>query len=181
MDNYDKYKVVNIPLGLLKNYKDFGLSESLLIDFIHLLSFSSKLIDFTKINEVKVISRQVLSELSRLELIKLQEIDSRLYIDISPSYDIIYNEKIANNQLLNAQSLDRFSLILNRKIKAHEIEIITEWLKNGYSSSEIELAMQKSVINNVDNMKYIEKVLFNEPEQQISSTTIERNFDLFTN
>lgn len=98
------------------------------------------------------------------------------------------NNKILNNKVLNNNNniYSHFENIFARTLNAIEYEIMTSWL-NDKTEQEIISAINESAKNNVDNIKYIEKILYSKKKnnksvpswfnQEIQSTECETDED----
>lgn len=94
----------------------------------------------------------------------------------------LYDQKIAKKEV-TVEHIDKIRVILNREIKPHELMQLQKWYEQ-YEMEEIIDAIYKSCLKDIDNFNYIEKVLFNEPQEKKEPTKIkkvQKNFDFFTN
>ncbi len=181
MNLYNKYQAVSIPRALL----DLDIADDLKFDLIKLLAYGSETIAIKYLSTTLNIKRENVKELSSLSLIEVKEEAGELVVSISPLFNVLYSDNTQINSPKQAFAtndlLDRISFLINRKITSIEIEKVNMWLAKDFTTSEIETAVHKSAINNVDNFAYIETVLFNSKTNNIASKTnnVKRNIDLY--
>lgn len=82
-------------------------------------------------------------------------------IDLDNTYkeiDLIYNEKKKEEEKSDIYST--FEQEFGRTISSMEYEIIYAWLEKGFSEELILGALKEAVFNGVNNLKYIDRILF---------------------
>lgn len=194
MSQYEMYQVINVPKQLLKQQANLKISDAEMLVLIKLLSGSNAELNFVELSKEWSISRDVLMSLSNNGLINVSEKMGQIIVDINPLFTRLNqgssqesNASMTNTQtsqveteILTSDKLDRISFLLNRRINNMELEKLKEWLNLGYTIAQIEVAIQKSTINQVDNFNYIEKVLLNSTERKEAKVSkIQRNIDLY--
>lgn len=181
MNSYEKYKHFSVPNEIFQ----LDIENDVLIDLIKLLSFSKSKVPIKYISENLNISRVNVTTLNAQALLTVSEDNGEVVIDLSPLYDKLFahNDSVGIKQqtFISTAALDRISFLLERKVKSLEVDKINSWLNMGYTTEEIEIAVHKSAINNVDNFSYIETVLFNNSNntQQTKKNNVTRNIDLY--
>lgn len=194
MSQYEMYQVINVPKQLLKQQANLKISDAEMLVLIKLISGNNAELNFVELSKEWSISRDVLMSLSNKGLINVSEKMGQIVVDINPLFTRLNqgstqesNLGMTNTQtsqveteVLTSDKLDRISFLLNRRINNMELEKLKEWLNLGYTIPQIEVAIQKSTINQVDNFNYIEKVLLNSTERKEAKVSkIQRNIDLY--
>ncbi len=179
MMNYGKDKeLAIIPTVYIKKQKELNLSDAELLALIKLMAIdeeSGNLLNF--LNEYSI-SREVLSGLDQKGIISLVKSQGKLQVVLN-EMQVKAESEIAQ-VLVSSEMIDRINFLLNRQLRENELEKIKTWIELEYSMNEIESAITKSILNNVDNFNYIEKVLFNnQGSTKPKSINIERNFELY--
>lgn len=167
-----KQKPIMIPQVLFKNYKSLKLTEEELVILICLINQGDKIVYnpsfFTdEIGFDKFKAMQILNDLSEKGFINIKvENDATGKKEEYIYLDLLYN-KLFNILLDKAPeptiSSDVFTLFeteLGRTISPMEVEIIKEWLHDGLSEELIKEALKEAIINNVRNLKYVDRILF---------------------
>ena len=87
------------------------------------------------------------------------------YIYLNPLYNkllnILIDLQLGANPIVDSNIFAAFETELGRTLSAMEIEIIREWLHNGITEELIKEALKEAILNNVRNLKYIDRILFN--------------------
>ncbi len=177
----EQLNVAVIPKNLLVHQEAYGLSNDEIVALLKILVIKDENNNIINFLNEQHISREVLTNLERKEIIKLRNISGRVeieYCGLSETEKVQVKEE--SNTLVSKEMIDRINFLLNRSLKSHELEKIKSWLNLEYSFSEIEEAINKSILNDADNFNYIEKVLFNNyGSRQQNRIKIERNFELY--
>ncbi|MFV0287862.1 MAG: DnaD domain protein [Mycoplasmatales bacterium] len=156
--------------------------------------FNDKLITKDELLIIYIISEAKTIDLSKLLALEINNakllIDSlyqKAYIDIDFNNNLIMlnlekKVNVKQQEVLNVQSLDEVRVLLNREIKNYELELLQQWIKQ-YSIKQIKESVYKAMLKNIDNFKYIEKILQNS-ENEINSSqnkaeNYSRKFDFF--
>ncbi len=170
-----KEKPVVIPKLLLRTYKKMNISEEELIILICLIGIGDKVpynpnIFEAEIGMDKFKAMQHLNDLSEKGLINIKVENNKSgkkqeYIYLDFLYLKLFNQVLDDaNEESTENGNDIFSLFeteLGRTISSIEIEIIKEWLQDGYSEELIKEALKEAIYNDVRNLKYIDKILYN--------------------
>ena len=163
-----------IPMYFLQHYKSFGISmeefvflmylynlgnkfvfdpgkfsDDLNIDMMEALNFVSVLTDkhFIRVEVLKndkgVMEEVVVLEdfYSKLSLIAMEEVNSASESENSDIFEIIERE-------------------FGRTLSPMEYEIIKAWLDGGFNEELIKEAIKEATFNNVTNLRYIDKILY---------------------
>ena len=170
-----KEKPVVIPKLLLRTYKKMNISEEELIILICLIGIGDKVpynpnIFEAEIGMDKFKAMQHLNDLSEKGLINIKVENNKSgkkqeYIYLDFLYLKLFNQVLDGaSEESTENGNDIFSLFeteLGRTISSIEIEIIKEWLQDGYSEELIKEALKEAIYNDVRNLKYIDKILYN--------------------
>ncbi len=161
-----------IPKYVLTYAKELGLDMSSLILLIYFLNKPNKTVfDCRKIMEdLNFSEKELLDAISTLKdknilLILMEKNDSGVLeekIDISLFYEIIFSKMLNNEKKeKNEKDLyDNFEREFGRTLSPMEYEIINNWLDQGISDELIFSALKEAVFNGVNNLRYIDKILY---------------------
>lgn len=167
-----KTKDLVIPSVLLINYKELNLSEKELIFMALLMSFEedivfdpalfSKKLNFD-VNEVM----ELISNLSSKKYIdiavKHENGKMKEYIDLSFFYEKLVLFTIDQEEAEEEKESTIYSTIeteFGRTLSPIEYETIGSWLNAKIDESLIKEALKEAVLNGVNNLKYIDKILY---------------------
>lgn len=167
-----KQKPIMIPQVLFKNYKTLNLTEEELIILICLINEGDKVIYnpnfFTEeIGFDKFKAMQILNDLSEKGFINIKvenddtgKKEEYIYLDLL--YNKLFNILLdkAPEPTISSDVFTLFETELGRTISPMEVEIIKEWLHDGISEELIKEALKEAIINNVRNLKYVDRILF---------------------
>ena len=174
--NLLKDKPLTIPSILLKNYKKLGITEEELLVLICLINKGEKSLYnpnlFTEeLDMDKYNAMQILNDLNEKNIIEIKLENNKhgkkeeyIYIDLL--YKKIYSLLLGDNQVEeditpNKDIYLKFEVEFGRTISPSEVELISDWLNDGIKEEVIEEALKEAVINNVRNLKYIDRILYN--------------------
>lgn len=160
-----------IPNILLINYKDLHLSEKELIFMSFLMSFNND-ISFDPAMFCKSLNFQMdemmemISDLSSKKYIdisvKRENGKMKEFIDLSLFYDKLVMFTIDPDEP-NTTDSTIYSVIeeeFGRTLSPIEYETISGWLNANISEELITEALKEAVLNGVNNLKYIDKILY---------------------
>lgn len=161
-----------VPKYVLSYAKSLGLDMSSLILLIYFLNKPNKSIfNYKKIVEdLNFSEKELLDSISILKdknllLILMEKNDSGILeekVDISLFYDIIFS-KILNDEKEEEKEkdlYDNFEKEFGRTLSPMEYEIISTWLSQGIKKELILSALKEAVFNGVNNLRYIDKILY---------------------
>ena len=172
--NILKEKPIIIPKILLRNYKKLKITDEELIILICLIGIGDKVpynptIFELELNMDKFKGMEILNNLSEKNLIEIKVENNKSGKKQEYIYlDLIY-KKLLNLVLdetedeSTSKGNDIFSLFeqeLGRTISSMEIEIIKEWLES-YEEELIKEALKEAIYNDVRNLKYVDRILYN--------------------
>ena len=163
-----KEKNYQIPAILLKNYAELGITEKELLIVIILINHDSifnpkEIADSLSINTNNVL--ELVNSLSqkgllsidleiknsiRHEVINLDNLYSKLAFKINDLSQQDNNENIYNT----------FEHEFGRTLSPMEFEIINGWINAGNTEELILLALKEAVYNGVNNMRYIDRIIY---------------------
>jgi len=168
---------INIPLSLIKNYKNIGLNENELAVILQVYRFihegnnfptPSEMAQYLTLNEEKC--ADILKNLMQKSILTISE-ENNEYNKISESYSLnllwekLYTE--INNEQKNDLEPDEagsifilFEQEFGRPLSPFEIETITVWLDEDLiQPSLIKAGLRESVLMGKLNFRYIDRIL----------------------
>ena len=174
--NILKEKPIIIPKILLRHYKKINITEEELIVLICLIGIGDKVpynpsIFEHELGMDKFKGMELLNNLSEKGIINIKVENNKSgkkqeYIYLEFLYLKLINivlDETEETETGNSKNNDIFSLFeqeLGRTISSMEIEIIKEWL-DSYEEELIKEALKEAIYNDVRNLKYIDKILYN--------------------
>ena len=172
-----KEKPITIPKILLRNYKKINIDEKELIVLICLIGIGDKVpynptIFEAELGMDKFECMELLNNLSEKKLINIKVENNKSgkkqeYIYLDFLYLKLLNiiiEGTPDNNDSTSKGNDIFTLFeseLGRTISPMEVEIIKEWLQDGFSEELIKEALKEAIYNDARSLKYIDRILFN--------------------
>lgn len=170
-----KQKPIIIPQVLFKYYKRLNIAEEELILLICIIQKGDKIIYdpnfFTEeIDMDKYKAMQLITELAEKGIVEIKVENNTTgkkeeYIYLDPLYNKILNLlidlQLGSDKIVDSNIFAAFENELGRTLSAMEVEIIKEWLHSGISEDLIKEALKEAILNNVRNLKYIDRILFN--------------------
>ena len=167
-----KEKTYNVPSFILKNYEKLNLTAEEVLVLIVLYNHYGKIsYDINKLlEEINLEKYKLMQLISSLEEKKIISIDlitnskglKEEYISLELLYDKIVNIYLHVKEETN-ESADLYSAFekeLGRTLSPMEYEIIKGWVMDKFSDELIILALKEAVYNGVNNLRYIDKVLY---------------------
>lgn len=167
-----KEKTYNIPSFILKNYEKLNLTAEEVLVLIVLYNHYGRIsYDINKLlEEINLEKYKLMQLISSLEEKKIISIDlitnskglKEEYISLELLYDKIVNIYLDVKEETN-ESADIYSAFekeLGRTLSPMEYEIIKGWVMDKFSDELIILALKEAVYNGVNNLRYIDKVLY---------------------
>lgn len=169
-----KQQPILVPRVLFNYYKKLNITEEELIVLICILNLGDKIVYdpnfFTKeIDMDKYKAMQLITDLAEKGIIELKVENNTSgkkedYIYLEPLYNkmlnLLIDLELGTNKVIDSNIFAAFEQELGRTISAMEVEIIKEWLHDGISVELIKEALKEAILNNVRNLKYIERILF---------------------
>lgn len=169
LNNENHYTV---PKYVLTYAKELGLDMNSLILLIYFLNKPNKSIfNYKKIIEdLNFSEKELLDAISSLKdknilLILMEKNDSGVLeekIDISLFYEIIFSKMLNHEKKEEGEKdlYDNFEKEFGRTLSPMEYEIIHSWLEQGISNELILSALKEAVFNGVNNLRYVDKILY---------------------
>ena len=155
---------INIPSILFKNYRNLNITDSELIILIYLINSDktfnpkkiSKDLNF-KLNE----TMSLITSLTDKGIIKIDVINKKVREEVF-NLDELYNKLafliINGKETKSSNIFDVFEKEFGRTLSPMDYEIISDWQKD-FEDSLILLALKEAVFNNVNNLRYIDKII----------------------
>ena len=160
-----------VPSVLLNSYKNLNIDEKALLFLSFLISkenhisfdpniFSQKL-GFSVEEIIAIVSDLSTKKLIDIVVIK-ENGKMKEYIDITSLYDKLITLIIDSDDKEEVESMiyETIETELGRTLSPIEYETIGGWLKSGISEELIKEALKEAVLNGVNNLKYIDKILY---------------------
>ena len=170
----EKLMLVNnhmiIPNYLVKYYKKFDLDINEFIMLIYFLNSNEKLIfDNKKIsNDLFMEQNEVLEIINSLiekQYISIEMNKSNGIIEEYISLDLFFKKinacLIENDTNDNSSDIySKFEKEFGRTLSPVEYEPISKWIENNIPLNLIEAALKEAILNGVNSIRYIDKILF---------------------
>lgn len=170
----EKLMLVNnhmiIPNYLVKYYKKFDLDINEFIMLIYFLNSNEKLIfDNKKIsNDLFMEQNEVLEIINSLiekQYISIEMNKSNGIIEEYISLDLFFKKinacLIENDTNDNSSDIySKFEKEFGRTLSPVEYETISKWIENNIPLNLIESALKEAILNGVNSIRYIDKILF---------------------
>ena len=173
--NILKEKPIIIPSKLFNNYKKLNITEEELIILICLINEGEKIpynptliTDRIGLDKYKVM--QIISDLVEKQIIDIKVEDNiygkkeeYIYLDLlyNKLFNIMLNDQDGNVIILDSNIFNLFEKELRRTLSPMEVEIINEWINEGTTEELIKEALKEAISNDVRNLKYVDRILFN--------------------
>ena len=100
----------------------------------------------------------------KLENNKYGKKEEYIYIDLlyKKIYALLIDKEIEEESTTcNKDIYLKFENELGRTISPAEIELINDWMNDGITKELMEEALKEAVLNNVRNLKYIDRIIYN--------------------
>lgn len=167
-----KNKSINIPIYVLRMYREFNLN----VDEIVLLFF---LYD----KDSEVFNPKLIADSLNLDLLKVMDLVSKIadkglinvvtkeneakikeeVLDLSPLFNKITMNVIKELNEKSKEDINIYNTIekeFNRKLSPMECEMVDDWMKNNYNVDLICEAIREATLNGVSSLRYIDKILY---------------------
>ena len=179
-----------IPLYFLQHYKDFKLNLEEFIFLMYLYNLGNKFIfDPGKfgsdlnielmdvMNYVSVLTDKHFMRVEVLKNVKGLMEEVVILDEFYNKLSMITIDEVNNTS--NSEDSNVFEIIekeFGRTLSPIEYEIIKAWLDSGFSEELIKEAIKEATMNNVSNLRYIDKILFEWSKAGIkTSQDVEKN------
>ncbi len=164
---------ITIPAFLLSNYKNLKMSSEELILIMYLMNQNDIIVfDVNKIaidtndsiqNTLTLINSLIDKKMLNLKVIKNKDNIAEEFIGLELFYNKLTSILINDNSSSKDASLnifDKFEKEFGRSLSPIEYELINSWIEDNNSEEMIASALKEAILNNVHNLKYIDKILF---------------------
>lgn len=165
-----------IPGILIKQYKKLNIDEKELILLIYLLNQTNN--EFNPMEISKNLNWDMnllltsISELSKKDILKIEPVvEKNIHkenINLSSLYNKLAFGMIEKKEDNKNNLYDKFEKEFGRTLSPMEYEIIGSWLKS-FSEEIVLEALKEAVYNNVNNLRYIDKILSDWDKKGIKS------------
>lgn len=170
-----KEQPIIIPKVLFQNYKKLNITEEELIILICIINQGDKMLYnpayFTdEIGLDKYKAMQLLNDLAEKGIIEIKVENNKsgkkeeyIYLDFlyNKIFNLLIDLQLGSNKTINSDIFTTFETELGRTISPMEVQIIKDWLHDGITEELIKEALKEAIINNVRNLKYVDRILFN--------------------
>ena len=165
-----------IPGILIKQYKKLNIDEKELILLIYLLNQTNNEFNPMEISKNLNLDMNLLltsiSELSKKDILKIEPVvEKNIHkenINLSSLYNKLAFGMIEKKEENKNNLYDKFEKEFGRTLSPMEYEIIGSWLKS-FSEEIVLEALKEAVYNNVNNLRYIDKILSDWDKKGIKS------------
>ncbi|MCI9084098.1 MAG: DnaD domain protein [Bacilli bacterium] len=156
-----------VPKLLFTNYKKFNISDNELIVLVYLLNnneFDPDRISHDLGLDIKELLT-VINSLTKKDILCLNSVTNNNVCEEYVCLDSLYN-KLALSMMENKSEkkevniFDQFEKEFARTLSPMEYEIIGAWFEDGFNEETINLALKEAVYNGVNNLRYIDKILY---------------------
>ena len=170
-----KEKPIMIPKVLFQHYKKLNITEEELILLICIINEGDKMIynpsyftDLIGLDKFKVM--QLVNDLTEKGIMEVKVENNKsgkkeeyIYLDLlyNKLFNLLIDIELGSNNSINSDIFTVFEQELGRTISPMEVQIIKEWLSDGITEELIKEALKEAIINNVRNLKYVDRILFN--------------------
>ena len=170
-----KMQPIVIPKVLFKYYKKLNITEEELILLICIVQEGDKIIYDPslfkeEIDMDKYTAMQLITDLAEKGTIEIKVENNKSnkkeeYIYLEPLYNkmlnLLIDLQLGTNKTIDTNIFAAFEQELGRTLSATEVEIIKDWIHDGNSEELIKEALKEAILNNVRNLKYIDRILYN--------------------
>lgn len=167
-----KERPITIPRILFRDYKRLNITEEEFIVLIYMMDLGNKVVynpdifvkelGFDKFRAMELINNLIEKKIISMSVEKNDRGISEEYLNIDLLYNKLFNNIITVEEV-NVENTDIFSKFeseFGRPISPMEYEIIKGWLNDKFSEEIITEALKEAVYNNVNNLRYIDKILY---------------------
>lgn len=167
-----KEKPIVIPRILFRDYKKLNINEEELIILMYIIDLGNRVVynpdifvknlGFDKFKAMQIISNLVEKKIISITVEKDKNGISEEYINIDLLYNKLFNDIINVEEKIyeDTNIFSKFENEFGRPISPMEYEIIKGWLNDKFSEEIITEALKEAVYNNVNNLRYIDKILY---------------------
>lgn len=170
-----KSKPITIPAVLFKYYKKLNITEEELILLICIMNTGDKIVYdpnfFTEqIGLDSSKAMQLIMDLTEKGIIEVKVENNKsgkkeeyIYLDFlyNKMLNLLIDIELGTNKTIDSNIFALFETELGRTLSGLELERIKDWLHDGISEELIKEALKEAVMNNVRNLKYIDRIIFN--------------------
>ncbi len=162
---------LTIPIFLVKNYQKLNIDIQGVILLSYLMN-KEPLFDYKLINnDLGLKETEILQGVNKLQesgvlsfsVTKNDKGIMEEFISLEPLYNklsLILIEDINSGENNKANIYQLFEEEFGRTLSPIEYEIISGWLESNYSDEIIKEALKEAVYNGANNLRYIDKILF---------------------
>lgn len=169
MDNIKKmYKEKNFLINtlVLKNVRNLKIDIDELLLLLYFINIEESL-DLAKIKEyINFTDEEILNVYSNLlakGLIEVKTFKNNGIFSEKISLDVFYDKLILGAKedvKTNEDIYSKFENEFGRSLSPMEYETINRWISSGVKEELIVEALREAVINNVRNLRYIDKIIY---------------------
>lgn len=163
-------KPIVVPKILFNNYRKMNITEEELVIIMFIMNYGVRMeynpdIFVNELNMDKIKVMELLSNLNDKNVLSIEMVKNgrknEEYISLSILYNKLLNIVIDNkdNNLVDESIFTVFEEEFGRLLSPMEIEEIKEWVSTYKNEELIKCALKESVINGVNSLRYIDKIL----------------------
>ncbi|MCH5461441.1 DnaD domain protein [Lactobacillus sp. LC28-10] len=180
----------NVATLLLEHYRELGMSNTEFLIYLQIKSYNDRGISFpqteTIAKSVGLTDNQIFQELHTMIGKRLMQIDTvqqpgqlaRDSYDFTLLYEKLaqYVKKLQTETVTSQVNNDRETIFnqieteFGRPLSPIELEMISQWLdKDHYQVGVIRLALKEAVLNQVYNLKYMDRILLSWQKKHLTT------------
>lgn len=177
--NLLKQRIYSVPGILFENYRKLKLTSDELVVLIYLINNSDNILNYESIsNDMNIDIKEVLNIVNGLNEkdmigIKLDKVNGKS-MEVY-SLDNLYNKLsflVIKDEPKKENKEELFSIFekeFGRTLTPMDYEIISAWQEADFKDEIIILALKEAVYNGVNNLRYIDKILYEWKRKGIKS------------
>jgi len=173
MQSLLKERNIVIPIYVYKMFPKFNIELDVFMFLMYLYSYGSKIIfNPQKLSEEFGVSMATLlsyidilsnNKLVSFEIVKNEKNISEEYLSLDYFYDklsLLLMEEATDEREVDKNIFEMIEKEFGRVLSPIEYEIIKAWSDDDISNELIEEALKEAVFNGVNNLRYIDKILY---------------------
>lgn len=178
MDKKSIYELINnencltVPTYVLRYAKKVGLDADSIILLIYLINGKNGIVfDYKKImKDIAFSEENILAAISNLKDKKILSIEMKKnefgileeIINIDSFYDLIFMDFVnqKDKEEMDNSLFTIFEKEFGRTLSPMEVDIISSWRDSNIKDELILAALKESIFNGVNNLRYIDKILY---------------------
>lgn len=159
-------KTTAIQDELILNFENYQITAQEFVIICQMLTIDPVSIDLISFLRITKEAKPIISSLVTKKIIRLCEIEGKMLIDLLPLYELLNDKKSDYVEMsLTSEQVDKIVHIFSRNLFPNEIHQINSWIAKGITYPKIEEAIYVALAKGINNLNYIEKIVFNSKEE----------------